>query len=152
MGFLDNLKANVKNAKEAIAEQKAIDKILTDKLNCEVVGGENHIFTKHFAMGKTKDGYAMINRKHKVKIIACSEYHETEIGKSATKKIAGAAVGGALTGGVGAVVGAIAVGNDKKTVHKFDKLVAVDENGYTHEVILKSTFLQRQLINTQYIN
>ena len=44
-------------------------------------------------MGKTKDGYAMINRKHKVKIIACSEYHETEIGKSATKKIAGAVVG-----------------------------------------------------------
>ena len=73
--------------RKAIAEQKEIDKTLTDKLNCEVVGGENHIFTKHFAMGKTKDGYAMINRKHKVKIIACSEYHETEIKNLQLRKL-----------------------------------------------------------------
>ncbi|UHA60659.1 BMT2 family SAM-dependent methyltransferase [Metabacillus litoralis] len=94
----------------------------------------------------------MINRKHKVKIIACTEVTETEIKKSASKKVAGAIVGGALTGGVGAVVGALAVGNNDKKVTKFDKLVATDENGYTHEVILKQVFMQRQAINNSYLN
>jgi hypothetical protein len=152
MGFFDDLKANIKNAKDEINRQKEIDKSLTAKITCEVVQGENHIFTKHFSMGKTPDGYALINYKHKVKIIACSEYHETHIGKSASKKIAGAVVGGALTGGVGAIVGALAVGNNKKKITKYDKLVAIDENGYTHEVILKPALMQRQIINNNYLN
>ena len=152
MSFLDMLKANVKNAKIEIDQQLDVNKSLTDKISCEVVQGANHIFTKHFAMGKTQDGYAMINRKHKVKIIACGDYRETETGKSASKKIAGAVVGGALTGGAGAIVGALAVGNNKKKTTKYDKLVAMDENGYTHEVILKSVMLQRHLINTSYLN
>lgn len=118
---------------------------------CEVVVGANHIFTKHFSIGKTKDGFALINRKHKVKIISCSEYHETHIGKSASKKVAGALVGGALTGGAGAIVGAMAVGNNKKITNKYDKLVATDENGYTHEVILKSVLMQRININNSFL-
>lgn len=146
MGFLDDLKANLKNAKDKLDQQAA-----AHKLFCEVVSGANHIFTKRFTMTKTPDGYALINQKHKVKIITCSEYSETTIGMSAGKKIAGAAVGGALTGGVGAIVGALAVGNNKKNTEKYDKLVAIDENGYTHEVILKPALMQRSTINTYYV-
>ncbi|PLS01926.1 hypothetical protein [Neobacillus cucumis] len=152
MGFMDSLKANLKNAKEKIDETAALDRSLSNKLTCEVVSGANHIFTKFFTMGKTADGYALINRKHKIKIITCIDYSETTIGKSAGKKVAGAVVGGVLTGGVGAVVGALAVGNNKKNTVKYDKLIAVDENGYTHEVILKPALMQRQIINNNYVN
>jgi hypothetical protein len=151
MGFFDSLKANLKNAKDEINKIKEVNKSLTNKINCEVVNGANHIFTKHFTMGKTEDGYALINFKHKVKIITCSEYIETHIGKSAGKKVAGAVVGGALTGGVGAIVGAVAAGNNKKNTEKYDKLVAIDENEYTHEVILKPALMQRQIINSTYL-
>lgn len=151
MGFWDDVKANLNNAKTELDRAKEINKSLTDKINCEVVNGANHIFTKHFSMGRTPDGYALINQKYKVKIITCSDYQETHIGKSAGKKIAGAAVGGFLTGGPGAIVGALAVGNNKKNTEKYDKLVAVDENGFTHEVILKPAFMQRSIINSKYL-
>lgn len=152
MGFWDDVKANFKNAKAEIDKVNEVNKSLTDKLNCEVVNGANHIFTKHFSMGRTSDGYALINQKHKLKIITCSDYQETHIGKSTGKKVAGAVAGGLLTGGAGAVVGALAVGNNKKNKEKFDKLVAVDESGYTHEVLLKPVLMQRTIINTKYVN
>lgn len=151
MGFFKNLKNNIQNAKCAVEQQNIILRGSTARVDCKVAMGANHIFTDHFSMIKMPDGMGLINLKHKVKIISCSEYHETETGKSASKKIAGAIVGGVLTGGAGAIVGAMAVGNHKKKITKYNKLVAVDENNFTHEVILVDVHGQRQIIN-KYIN
>ena len=119
-----------------------------DKVYCEVVSGANLIFTRRFSIGdRDEDGFVKVNRKHKVKILECSEINETQIGKSASKKLAGAATLGLLTGGFGAIVGAMAVGNNKKRTKKYNKLVAVDENGYVHEVILKHVAFQQFLLN-----
>lgn len=121
-----------------------------NKIYCEVVNGSNNIFTKRFSIKEEKDenGMVLINGKHKVKIINCTQVNEVTIGKSASKKLAGAATLGVLTGGFGAVVGAIAVGNNKKKTTKYNKLIAVDEDGYTHEVILKHVPFQSFQINT----
>lgn len=140
-----------KGLKDEYNKQKEINKNFTDNLYCTVERGRNHIFTKNFKISKTSEGKVFINNIHEVKIINCSEYRETVIGKSASKKVAGALVGGALTGGAGAIVGALAVGNNKKKISKHNLLVAVDKNGYTHQVILKSTLGQRNLINRAYI-
>lgn len=137
--------------KEKANARRLIDSQLTNKMYLEVSRGSNHIFTPYFLIGKHKDGYAYINNTHKVKVISCSEYSEISVGKSATKKLGGAVVGGLLTGGAGAIVGSMVTGNNKKTKEKFDILRVMDENGNIHEVGLKYKMGQRILINSKYL-
>lgn len=147
MGFFEFLKKDLNNTKEIIK----LNKSLSHKLCCKVYKGASHIFTNTFTLGIDKDGQVLVNMKHKVRIIACVDYVETENVKSFGKKVAGAAVGGILTGGVGAIVGAVAVGNNGKKVSNYLKLVAVDENNYTHEVILFNQACQKNVLTVCYI-
>lgn len=137
--------------KEKANARRLIDNELTNKMYLEVGRGTNHIFTPFFIIGKHKDGYCYINSTHKVKVISCSEYVETSIGKSSSKKIGGAVVGGLLTGGAGAIVGSMVTGNNKKTKEKFDILRVMDKDGNVHEVYLKYKFGQRIHINNKYL-
>lgn len=140
------LKENIAQMKISLNNRKAIENEITYKVFCSVYKGTNHIFTKKFVISRTENGDVYINSIHKVKIMSCEDYNESYITKSATKKILGAATGGLLTGGFGAIVGALAVGNNKKINNKFNKLVAIDEFGGIYEIILKNVFLQKYLI------
>lgn len=138
--------------KENAKKRKEIEKDLSYKMRFVAARGESHIFTPIFKMGRSQDGYAIINGRHKVKVISCIEYTETTAtGKSTKKKLSGAALGGIITGGAGAIVGALAVGNSKNIKERFDLLKVIDEDGHTHEVLLKQRSLQRAQINHIYL-
>lgn len=139
------------NIKQGIKKQIELDKQQTNKNLFETVTPDN-IFTKNFLLSVDKEtGDVLVNRVHKITILSVTETQDITIGKSVGKKLAGAATLGVMTGGAGAVVGALAFGNNKKKVTKYHKLVSVDENGITHENYLVSKFLQIQIINS-YIN
>jgi hypothetical protein len=148
LGLFEIVKKNIDEVKKL----KPVEEKLVSKMSYSVVRGQDNIFTKHFNMALTLDGKVVVNGRHRVKVINCSEYSETTITKSASRKIAGAMAGGMVTGGVGAIVGSIAFGNNKKKVDKYSKLIAVDENGYTHEIIINANSLQRALIKTVFID
>lgn len=146
MGWIKDLKSNIETAAGADTSLKVIDTI-----DCKLERGENHIFTKYFTLNKTEDGEIYVNKKHKVKIITCSECNETQIVKSTGKKLGGAAVGGLLTGGFGAVVGAMVVGNNKKETSKLNRLVVQDENDLIHEVIIHDSFLFKTRLKNGFL-
>lgn len=116
-----------------------------------VAKGYNHIFTRKFTLSNNEEGEVFVNKKHKVVIISCSEYHEDRYEKSTGKKMGGALLGGAIAGGLGAVVGSIVVGNNQKKTDKYNILVVKDENGNIHEILLKDAFLQLETINSLFI-
>lgn len=146
MSFFKNLKKNV----ECLKDVKVSDKDQIGKTYYKVVKGEGSIFTKRFSLSQDRGAQVYVNGIHKVDIIDCVEYHETETIKSAGKKVAGGAAGGLVAGPAGAIVGALAFGNNKKKVSKYSKLIAVDENGHRHEVIIDAGKLQRGLIISAY--
>jgi hypothetical protein len=132
VGLTMGIKALMEERKKNVDKRKVIEDKVVIKTVCSVDRGHNHIFTKTFIISKTDNGDVYINSIHKVKIMSCDSYIESHITKSTTKKILGAATGG----------------NNKKVNNKFNKLVAIDESGMIHEIILKEILLQRSIFET----
>lgn len=71
---------------------------------------------KTISIAIDEDGQIYINGNTKIKILNISDIHSTDVkNASTTKKLAAASVLGVATGGLGAVVGAMSVGNAKTT-------------------------------------
>lgn len=119
---------------------------------CKLESGENHIFTNRFLLVADKNGnhYLNFDRK-KVRVHGYRGSNKVDYiqGKSVGKKLLGAAALGAITGGAGAIVGAVAFGNNKTKKIRTKYLVLsieVIEEGVIYDVTIKhSTYIQYEL-------
>ena len=111
-------------------------------------GYSDNIFTKTFSLYETEDGKIFVNKKNEVILRGTGTRTVTRYTKSTTKKVGGAVAGGLLAGGFGAIVGALALGNNKREDENYDILLAEDLEGRQYEVPLQPAMLQKILLNS----
>lgn len=108
-------KKNIENLKKMWADEKEMNKRIVYKKSFKNIGHTSNVFGKYFFLCLTDDNRVFVDNKHEVKILAYGTQKEVIYEKSTGKKLAAATVLGLTTGGVGALVGAVAFGNNKKS-------------------------------------
>lgn len=102
---------------------------------------------KNIIIAIDKDGQLYINGNTKIKILNISDIKTTDIkNASTTKKLAAASVLGVATGGIGAIVGAMSVGN-AKTNHAHTIYVQVYFEDAEIEEILQFEFSFKNMLS-----